>query len=93
MTVRKPAVIPEGGPIGPPFRISGAEPGAMAEFALSDSDFGEWRGELLDPDAWSEILGRYGRTMRLAVALTDNQGNLLGPCHNPQPVWSLAARE
>ena len=44
----------------------------------------------MDPERWGEILSTYGRTMRLAVALTDIDGNVLGPCHNPQPVWSLA---
>ena len=58
--------------------------------ALSDLDLGRWSAELLDPDSWGEILSQYGRTMKLAVALTDIHGNLLGPCHNPQPVWSLA---
>jgi len=61
-----------------------------AEAALSDADLARWRAELLDPDSWGEILNTYGRTMRVAVALTDLRGNLLGPCHNPQPVWSLA---
>jgi PAS domain S-box-containing protein len=47
------------------------------------------RSELLDFDAWDEILAPYSRTMRMAVALTDDQGNLLGECHNAQPVWRL----
>jgi PAS domain S-box-containing protein len=47
------------------------------------------RADLLDFDAWSAILTTYGRTMRVAVALTDPQGLLLGKCHNPQPVWRL----
>jgi PAS domain S-box-containing protein len=47
------------------------------------------RAELLDFDAWSEILTTYGRTMRVAVALTDSQGQVLGKCHNAQPVWRL----
>jgi PAS domain S-box-containing protein len=45
--------------------------------------------DLLDFDAWGEILTTYGRTMRVAVALTDVQGHLLGKCHNAQPVWKL----
>ncbi len=45
--------------------------------------------DLLDLNAWSEILTTYGRTMRVAVALTDSQGQVLGKCHNPQPVWQL----
>jgi PAS domain S-box-containing protein len=64
--------------------------GNPTEAALSDLDLGRWGAELLDPDSWGEILGRYGRTMKLAVALTDIHGNLLGSCHNPQPVWNLA---
>jgi len=47
------------------------------------------RTELLDFDAWSEILTMYGRTLRVAVALTDSQGQVLGKCHNAQPVWRL----
>ena len=50
----------------------------------------EMRSELLDPTAWAEILETYARTMRLAVALTDSEGRLIGACHNPQPVWQLA---
>lgn len=45
--------------------------------------------DLLDFDAWGEILATYGRTMRVAVALTDVEGRLLGKCHNAQPVWNL----
>jgi len=60
------------------------------ESALSDFDLNQWRAELLDPVSWGEILSRFGTTMKLAVALTDVDGNLVGPCHNPQPVWSLA---
>src|ERR1700726_85233 len=76
-------------PAGVPFKTTPAEPGTVEEAALSDSDIAEWRAELLDADSWGEILGNYGRTVKLAVALTDVHGNLLGPCHNPQPVWSL----
>jgi PAS domain S-box-containing protein len=47
------------------------------------------RADLLDLDAWGEILQTYGRTMRVAVALTDSEGHLLGECHNAQPAWSL----
>jgi PAS domain S-box-containing protein len=47
------------------------------------------RVDLLDFDAWGEVLKMYGRTMRVAVALTDTKGLLLGKCHNPQPVWTL----
>src|SRR5580704_17198885 len=47
------------------------------------------RAELLDLDAWGEILTTYGRTMRVAVALTDPEGRVLGRCHNAQPAWKL----
>jgi len=75
-----------------PAAIPGEHPGHYKEAALSDSDLGQWTAELLDQGSWTEILSQYGRTMRLAVALTDTHGNLLGPCLNPQPVWSLARR-
>jgi PAS domain S-box-containing protein len=51
------------------------------------------RAELLDLDAWAEILTAYGRTMRVAVALTDADGHVLGKCHNPQPVWTLVHQD
>ncbi len=47
------------------------------------------RAELLNLDAWGEILMTCGRSMRVAVALTDTQGHILGKCHNTQPVWRL----
>jgi PAS domain S-box-containing protein len=47
------------------------------------------RADLLDFDAWGQILTTYGRTMRVAVALTDPAGRLLGECHNAQPIWTL----
>src|SRR5436309_1712388 len=50
----------------------------------------ELRVELLDPESWGVVLEEYARTMRLAVALTDVDGHLIGTCLNPQPVWSLA---
>jgi two-component sensor histidine kinase len=50
----------------------------------------ETPGELLDPEAWKEILSLCARSMRVAVALTGSGGQLLGICHNPQPIWSSA---
>jgi PAS domain S-box-containing protein len=47
------------------------------------------QSDLLDLDAWSEILTTYGRTIRVAVALTDCNGRQLGECQNAQPVWRL----
>jgi len=32
----------------------------------------------------------YARTVDLAVALVDHEGRLIGKCHNPKPIWSLA---
>src|SRR5687767_7933644 len=46
--------------------------------------------ELIAPQGWAEILEQYARTMRMAVALIDSNGQLVGSCHNPQPIWSLA---
>jgi PAS domain S-box-containing protein len=46
--------------------------------------------ELFDPGGWTEILETFARTMRVAVALTDSTGHLLGACHNPQQIWALA---
>jgi signal transduction histidine kinase/ligand-binding sensor protein len=46
--------------------------------------------ELLDPDAWARILTLFASTTRLAVALVDAQGLVVGTCHNPQPIWNLA---
>ena len=47
------------------------------------------RAELLDLEAWGEILKTYGRTMGVAVALTDDRGFLQGEAQNVQPVWKL----
>src|SRR5712692_6176460 len=47
----------------------------------------ELRAELLNPEAWREVLETYARTSKLGVGLVDSEGNLLGACHNPQPVW------
>jgi len=47
------------------------------------------RTELLDVKAWAPMLETYGLTMKVAVALTDTEGNLLGRCHNAQPIWTL----
>lgn len=50
----------------------------------------EMRVELLDPEAWSNVLETYASTMRLAVALANCDGRQLGICHNPQPAWLMA---
>jgi PAS domain S-box-containing protein len=50
----------------------------------------EWRDELLDPAGWEQVLETFAVTMKLAVAMTDTKGRLLGHCHNPQPAWRLA---
>jgi ligand-binding sensor protein len=47
------------------------------------------RANLLDFAAWEEILAMYGRTLKVAVALTNSHGQILGKCHNEQPVWKL----
>lgn len=67
-----------------------ANPVSGDPFARSEA---EWplnlRERLLDPEAWQDILEKYARTTRLAVALTDTGGRLLGACINPRPTWSL----
>jgi PAS domain S-box-containing protein len=50
----------------------------------------EWREELLDPSGWHKVLSTFAGTMKIAVALTDPAGRVLGTCHNPQPTWRLA---
>src|SRR5689334_11936655 len=47
------------------------------------------RRELLDFAFWQEGLEKYALAMHLAVALADGNGHLLGPCLNPQRLWSL----
>ena len=51
------------------------------------------RDALLDPELWHESLEAYAHTTNLAVALVDTAGRLLGTCINPQPTWSLLARQ
>jgi two-component sensor histidine kinase/ligand-binding sensor protein len=50
----------------------------------------ERQRELLDPEGWTQVLELYSQAMQVAVAMTDDKGRLLGACHNPQPIWSLA---
>lgn len=45
--------------------------------------------ELLDFTVWHEGLEKYALAMHLAVALADAGGRMLGPCLNPQRLWSL----
>jgi PAS domain S-box-containing protein len=45
--------------------------------------------DLLNLEAWNDILATYARTLNVAVALTDPQGQILGMCHNARPVWTL----
>ena len=63
----------------------GGDMDGIAEGELSPEE----HAELLDVKAWDPMLETYSRTMRLAVALTDTEGSLLGTCHNSQPVWNL----
>ena len=67
-------------------------PAVRRETLRGDFDLAHYSAELLDPESWGEILSRFAYTMRMAVALTDVHGRLLGPCYNPQPVWSLARK-
>lgn len=64
---------------------------SLSEEALSYVDLSpEWRDELLDPEGWNQVLETFAGTMKVAVALTDREGRLLGQCHNPQPTWRMA---
>jgi PAS domain S-box-containing protein len=71
------------GPIPFPYTGRLAGEGDMVELSPS------LLAELLDFEAWGGILTTYGRTMGVAVALTDAQGCLLGEPQNAQPVWKL----
>jgi len=50
----------------------------------------DWNDRLLDAKGWDKVLAAFASTMRLAVAMTDAEGRLLGQCYNPQPAWRLA---
>ncbi len=65
----------------------GADNGAESDYAELTP---ELRAELLDPESWGVILEMYARTMKLPVALVDADGLLVGECHNPQAIWTLA---
>jgi PAS domain S-box-containing protein len=80
---RLDAGVPSGVSTRSPQRLGLADENGEVELSA------KMRADLLDFDAWGEILKMYGRTMRVAVALTDSEGLLLGKCHNPQPVWNL----
>src|SRR5262245_7459724 len=63
-------------------------PNDVREIRLSS----ELRADLLDSESWAPILEAYGRAVKVAVALTDTDGRMLGLCHNPQPLWSFVRR-
>ena len=46
--------------------------------------------ELLDSEGWGAVLETYSRSVDVAVALVDHDGVLIGKCHNPKPIWTLA---
>jgi len=84
---RKEAANPEHGAHKPI-----AEPANLAEEEFRQLDLSEeLRHQLLEPAGWSKVLETFAVTMKLAVALTDTEGRLLGQCHNPQPVWRLVS--
>lgn len=69
--------------------LGGLAPGV--DFDPADSDFTpELRAELLDGEAWAGMLELYARPTKLAVALVDANGQMVGVCQNPQPIWTLA---
>jgi PAS domain S-box-containing protein len=84
---RKRAVEPDPASVEP---VAESANLAEEEFRLLDVS-GEWRQELLEPAGWGKILGTFAGTMKLAVALTDTEGRLLGQCHNPQPIWRMVS--
>jgi ligand-binding sensor protein len=45
--------------------------------------------QLLDPAIWREGLQSYAESTNLAVALVDTKGQLIGPCLNAKPLWTL----
>src|ERR1700687_232052 len=47
------------------------------------------RADLLDPALWQDGLAKYARGTKLAVALADAAGRLIGEYINPRPTWSL----
>ncbi|GAA6619254.1 ATP-binding protein [Scytonema sp. NUACC26] len=49
----------------------------------------EVRDTLLNPTLWHPVLEEYALAMNLAVVLTDSQGQMLGECINPQPIWNF----
>ena|ERR1022692_2217026 len=73
----------------PPFPTPSPRGRSFQDESTSVALSHELRAELLDCEAWGEILTTYGQTMRVAVALTDSDGHVLGKCHNAQPVWTL----
>ena len=75
--------LPPPGPISSRRSVGRREKNGDVEFSPA------LRADLLDFTAWGEILTTYGRTMNVAVALTNPQGQMLGKCHNAQPVWKL----
>jgi two-component sensor histidine kinase/ligand-binding sensor protein len=44
----------------------------------------------LDPESWGDVLEAYAQTVDLGVVLVDRDGRLIGRCHNPKPIWTLA---
>jgi PAS domain S-box-containing protein len=74
--------VPRAGAISPLYRVGRTENRGVDLSPVL-------RAELLDFKAWGEILATYGSTMKVAVALTNCQGQILGKCHNAQPVWRL----
>lgn len=63
----------------------GSDVNGLAEGHLSSEE----QAQLLDVNAWAPMLETYGLTIKVAVALTDSEGHLLGKCHNAQPIWTF----
>ena len=73
----------------PVFPITSPHDGHLANESNNIELSPKMRADLLDLDAWGGILTTFGQTMKVAVALTDSAGHVLGKCHNAQAVWTL----
>ena len=64
----------------------GAPAQALTSEAMDELSI-EIRKRLLAATAWQEALSEYAKATRLAVALVDSEGQLIGELFNPQPLW------
>ena len=69
----------------------GAPAQALTSEAMDELSI-EIRKRLLAATAWQEALSEYAKATRLAVALVDSEGQLIGELFNPQPLWVLLTK-